>query len=201
MFIDYQQFFNAIVYSCISNKGYNKEGVCLFNDNSNACKCGTLVSGFGIIASLLYLGAEYMFQTTTSIKMRRYSVRSSLIIASSFAGLGLLCFAFLSISWSKAAFPLFGFGINSCRTAIAFTLFATVVWAGSAWLSYQRFLAGVDPAAFTSIYEQAPTVDANQAGYVPGNVGQPQYNEQGMYSTQSMQDVNFTNTNFQQPSY
>jgi hypothetical protein len=200
--------FNVIVYSCISSKGYNAEGVCLFNENANACKCGTLTSGFGMIAALLYLGAEYIFQTTSSIKMRRYSVRSSLVLSTAFAGLGLLCFAFLSISWSKAAYPLFGFGINSGRTAIAFSLFSVIVWAASAWLAYQRFLLGVDPGAFASMYEQAPTADANQAGqiggytaYASGTAAQPQYSEQGMYSTQNMQDVNFASTNFQQPSY
>lgn len=198
------QLFNVIVYSCISSKGYNADGVCLFNENANACKCGTLTSGFGIIASLLYLGAEYIFQTTSSVKMRRYSVRSALVLSATFAGLGLLCFAFLSISWSKAAYPMYGFGINSCRTAIAFSLFSVLVWAASAWLAYQRFIAGIDPGAFASVYEQAPTADATQAGYAAyasGTAAQPQYSEQGMYSTQNMQDVNFATSNFQQPSY
>lgn len=79
---------------------------------------GTLVSGLAIVGSVLYLGAEYLFQTTSSIKMRRYSVRTSLGIASTFAVLYFLNFAYLSISWSKAQYPQFGYGLNSCRTAI-----------------------------------------------------------------------------------
>ena len=137
--------------------------------------------------------------------MRRYSVRSSLIIAGAFAALYFLCFAFLSISWSKADYPPFGYGINSCRTAIAFSFFSVFTWSGCAWLAYQRFIAGVDPGAFASLYEPAPAVDPNAVGgytaYATGTAAQPQYSEQGMYSTKHMQDVNFTNTNFQQPSY
>ena len=114
----FPKLFNLVVYFCINGRGYSRDNVCLYNNNANACKMGTLVSGLAIVGSVLYLGAEYIFQTTSSIKMRRYSVRASLGVAGTFAVLYFLNFAYLSISWSKAQYPQFGYGLNSCRTAI-----------------------------------------------------------------------------------
>lgn len=104
------KLFNLTVYFCINGRGYNRENVCLYNNNTNACKMGTLVSGLGIVASVVYLGAEYIFQTTSSVKMRRYSIRASLGVAGTFSILYFLNFAYLSISWSKAEYPAFGYG-------------------------------------------------------------------------------------------
>ena len=103
------KLFNLVVYFCINGRGYNRENVCLYNGNANACKMGTLISGLAIIGSVVYLGAEYMFQTTSSIKMRRYSVRAALGVAGAFAFLYFLTFAYLSISWSKARFVFLQF--------------------------------------------------------------------------------------------
>lgn len=191
--------FNLVVYFCINSRGYGMNNVCLYNNNANACKMGTLVSGLAIAGSCAMLGAEYIFQTTSSIKMRRYSIRGSLGIAGTFAVLYFFNFAYLSSSWFKASYPAFGTGLNSCRTAIAFSFFAIFTFAGSAWLAYKRFMAGVDMTTFTSGY------DASQLGvdgglrtgadgteftaYAAGNVTDPQYVDQGY--NQNLQDVNF----------
>jgi hypothetical protein len=106
------------------------------------------------LACIALLILEALFQSISSIKVRRRAVALDLGFSAVWAGFYLIAFAYLGIAWAKSDPPIFGFGINSARAAIAFSLFSIPVWAGCAYFAYVRWLAGADMGQFAGQFDE-----------------------------------------------
>lgn len=136
---------------------------------------------------------------------------ADLIFSGLWAALYFFLFASLTINWSKSAYPEFGYGINSLRAAIAFSLFSIPAWAGCGYFAWIRWQSGTDMSAFASTYpdDSIPPqaqgsdyyaytsgTDYNDAAYTDQGVySQPAYNQ---YSDQSQAQPQ---SNYQPPTY
>jgi hypothetical protein len=178
------QLFSVIVFGCISNKGWlEDEGikpVCIFNKDGNACRIGNTVALVGFIGALALLVLEALFQSLSSIKIRKRAVLADLGFSAAWAALYLIAFAYLGIAWSKSPYPRFGEGINNARSAVAFSFFSIPVWAGCAYFAWIRWQSGTDMGQFAGGFETGlPPTDAfagQQAGgyaAVPNAMGDP----------------------------
>ena len=141
---------SVVVFGCISNKGWFKEGkreTCIYFNDNNACRLGSGLGLIGFLASIALLVVEAMFQNLSSIKIRRRVVAFDLgfsgilrchefitnkNILSRFVGLWAvlyaICFVYLGIAWGRSGWPPYGEGINSARAAIAFSFFSIFAW-------------------------------------------------------------------------
>ncbi|XP_076337077.1 synaptogyrin-like [Tachypleus tridentatus] len=195
--------FAVIVFGCISAEGWI-EDKCSYNSNSNACNFGV---GIGVIAFLLSIGfivLEGMFENISSVKIRRRAVLLDLAISAIWGFMFFVGFCYLSDAWRKSNYPKGGYGVNNLRAAIAFSFFSIFVWAGCAFLAFQRYRQGVD-STFAPSYEADPNAvpgDIQFGGYPDG----PDINEayqEPPFSTGS-QSEKFppgTSNAFQQPTY
>ena len=206
--------FSVIVFGCINNKGWH-HGKCQYNGSANACRFGSILGIIGLLAAIVLLVLEGLFQNISSIKIRRRIVAIDLGFSGLWAILYFLCFASLGISWSRAPYPEFGYGINNLRTAIAFSFFSIFVWAGCAYFAWLRWKSGTDMSTFASAYPDDPNLAGGVAGGMPGgpgadyyayasgtDVNEPAYQDQGMYSQQGVNNqYGGGGGNFQPPAY
>ena len=121
------------------------------------------------------------------------------------SALFFICFAYLGISWSKSAYPNFGYGINNLRSAIVFSLFAIFLWAGCAYFAWLRWKSGTDMSVFASGYDESEVAsDSNYYAYASGtNPKDANYQNEGVYSsaTGDLYTSSESKSNFQTPSY
>jgi len=164
--------FSVVVFGCISNKGWNEEGVkpvCIFNKDGNACRLANMVSLVGFIGALALLVLEALFQNLSSIKIRKRAVMADLGFSAVWAALFLIVFAYLGIAWGKSDYPKWGEGINNARSAVAFSFFSIPVWAGCAYFAWMRWQSGTDMGQFASTFEAGQY--APQDSYMAGTAG------------------------------
>jgi hypothetical protein len=77
------QLFAIIVFGCISSQGYRydrdeKEEVCLYNKDNNACNYGIGIGVIAFLASIGFLAGEFMFEQMSSVKTRKHYVLGDL---------------------------------------------------------------------------------------------------------------------------
>lgn len=161
-----------------------------------------------MIGAIIFLILEALFINISSIKVRRRIVAADLLFSGLWAALNFFLFASLSINWSKSSYPEFGFGINSLRAAIAFSLFSIPVWAGCAYFAWLRWKSGTDVSTFASTYpdDSLPPQSSDYYAYTSGtDPNEANYTDQGVYGQsaygQYADQQQQPQTNFQQPAY
>ncbi|RWS07991.1 zinc finger protein 598-like isoform X3 [Dinothrombium tinctorium] len=161
--------------------GWYEDKVCLYNQDGNACRLGTLLGGIGLLASIALLAIEAFFQNLSSIKMRRRVVALDLAFSALWSLLYFICFVYLEIAWNQSPYPPYGYGLNSLRTAIVFSFFSVFVWAGCAYFAWLRWKAGADMSQFASGFE-GEDLSAGYASYAAGADGTDVGYQEGMYT-------------------
>ncbi|XP_075231120.1 synaptogyrin isoform X1 [Lycorma delicatula] len=153
--------FAIIVFACISSQGWmydetEKTEVCLFNRDASACHYGEGVAILAFLASIGFLGGEYLFEQMSSVKTRKHYVLLDLGYSGFWAFLYFISFCYLANQWSNAQVPPGHIGVGNVQAAICFSFFSVFTWAGCAWFAYQRFRQGAD-SAFAPTYEADPS--------------------------------------------
>lgn len=70
-----------MVFGCISSEGWvEKDGkeYCLYNNDGMACKYGNTVGVFGFLASMGFIGGEFLFERMSSVKSRKRYVMADM---------------------------------------------------------------------------------------------------------------------------
>lgn len=191
-------FFSIIVFGCVSSSAWREENgkeVCLFNNDATACKYGSTVGMFGVLASMGFIAGEYFFEQMSSVKSRKRYVLGDLGFSGAWTFLYFVAFIYLWSQWSSATAPPDGEGVGSVQAVIVFSFFSIFTWGASAFLAYKRFLIGAD-AAFASTFESDP-VNQDYTNY-------PMENETDQYSQSpfsGQQQVQQVQGEYQQPTY
>ncbi|XP_017837645.1 synaptogyrin isoform X2 [Drosophila busckii] len=196
--------FSVVVFGCISSEGWvEKEGkeMCLYNDDAMACKYGNMVGVFGFLASMGFIGGEFLFERMSSVKSRKRYVMADMGFSAFWTFMYFVAFLYLWSQWSSAPMPPLGIGAGSMKTAIVFCFFSIFSWALCAFMAYKRFLIGAGDE-FTSAFETDPanvvhqqaysySMDNDNEQYSASPFGQPQ---QGMEQQSGGME-------YQQPTY
>ncbi|XP_068146326.1 synaptogyrin [Drosophila tropicalis] len=195
--------FSIVVFGCISSEGWvEKEGkeYCLYNGDGMACKYGNTIGVFGFLASMGFIGGEFLFERMSSVKSRKRYVMADMGFSALWAFMYFVSFLYLWSQWSSAPMPPLGIGAGSMKTAIVFSFFSIFTWGLCALMAYKRFLIGAGDE-FTSAFETDPanvvhqqaygySMDNDNEQYSASPFGQPQ---QGMDHQSGME--------YQQPTY
>lgn len=147
--------FAIVVFGCISSGGWVDER-CQYNSDSNACNFGVAVGVLAFLGACGFLAIEAMFESFSSIKIRRRAVVADMAFSGLWAFMWVVCFCYLCDAWRKSDMPSDGYGLNNIRAAIAFSFFSMFTWAGCVFLAYQRYRQGAD-APFMPSYDADPT--------------------------------------------
>ncbi|XP_034102549.1 synaptogyrin [Drosophila sulfurigaster albostrigata] len=196
--------FSIVVFGCISSEGWvEKDGkeYCLYNNDGMACKFGNTIGVFGFLASMGFIGGEFLFERMSSVKSRKRYVMADMGFSAAWAFFYFIAFFYLWSQWSSAPMPPYGIGAGSMKTAIVFCFFNIFSWALCAFMAYKRFLIGAGDE-FTSAFETDPanvvhqqaysySMDNDNEQYSASPFGQPQ---QGMEQQQPGME-------YQQPTY
>ncbi|KAJ8681603.1 hypothetical protein QAD02_017395 [Eretmocerus hayati] len=178
-------FLSFIIWMCVSLKGYiedeDKE-YCIYNKDDTACSYGKEVAVLALLASIGLIAGEYLFEQMSSVKSRKHYVLGDLGGSAFIAFLFFTLFWYLASAWSKAETPKGNEGTTSATLTVIFTFFSIFSWGGCAFLAFQRFQMGVDPA-FASTFEADPSgggqgytsyPDGTEAAYQEPPFGQQQ---------------------------
>ncbi|UYV69591.1 SYNGR1 [Cordylochernes scorpioides] len=148
------QLFAVVVFGCVSSEG-RYEGRCLYNNDPNACNYAVGIGVIAFLASIGFLVVEALFDSFSSIKIRRRAVMADIAFSAFWSFMWFVGFCYLCDAWRKSEKPIDGYGLNNLRAAIAFSFFSIFPWAGCSFFAYQRYRQGVD-AAFAPSYEAEP---------------------------------------------
>ncbi|KAH8237377.1 hypothetical protein KR038_010627 [Drosophila bunnanda] len=198
--------FSVVVFGCISSEGWaEKDGkeYCLFSGDGMACKFGNMVGVFGFLASMGFMGGEFLFERMSSVKSRKRYVMADMAFSAFWTFMYFVAFLYLWSQWSSAPPPPLGIGAGSMKTAIWFCLFSIVTWALCALMAYKRFLIGAGDE-FTSAFETDPANVVHQQAY-----GYSMDNDNDQYSASpfgqpqqgGMEQQQQSGMEYQQPTY
>ncbi|XP_022666516.1 synaptogyrin-like isoform X1 [Varroa jacobsoni] len=163
--------FSVVVFACISTEGWTSDGRCQYDGDDSACTLGNAVGVVGFLAASALLVCDALFDSFSSIKIRRRTVIADMAFCAAWAVMSFVAFCHLSNSWRRARMPYDGYGLNNVRAAIAFCFFAIPAWAGCSYLAYLRYKQGLDASQFMSTYDAAeqPAPDALTYGQTIGH--------------------------------
>ncbi|XP_075558826.1 synaptogyrin isoform X2 [Dermacentor variabilis] len=119
--------FAIVVFGCISSGGWVDER-CQYNSDSNACNFGVAVGVLAFLGACGFLAIEAMFESFSSIKIRRRAVVADMAFSGLWAFMWVVCFCYLCDAWRKSDMPSDGYGLNNIRAAIAFSFFSIFTW-------------------------------------------------------------------------
>uniref|UniRef100_T1JEK9 MARVEL domain-containing protein n=1 Tax=Strigamia maritima TaxID=126957 RepID=T1JEK9_STRMM len=156
--------FAIIVFGCISSQGYDKNDVCLYNENNGACSFGIGVGVIAFLACVAFLILDYMFDNISSIKTRKHVVLGDMGFSGFWSFLWFVNFCFLADQWRVTPTSEDGYGVNNVQAAIAFSFFSIFTWAGLCYFAFQRYRQGAD-SAFAPTYEADPAMMPGDAPY------------------------------------
>ncbi|XP_076309133.1 synaptogyrin-1-like [Tachypleus tridentatus] len=146
--------FAIVVFGCIVDEGWlNKD--CIFNKDNNACNYGVGVGVIAFLASMGLLVGEALFESISSVKIRRRLVLCDLGFSGFWSFMFFVGFCYLCDAWRRAEYPMKGFGVGNARAAIAFSFFSIFLWAGCAYLAFKRYRLGLD-TSFGTGYDAGP---------------------------------------------
>uniref|UniRef100_A0A1W7R9G9 Synaptogyrin n=1 Tax=Hadrurus spadix TaxID=141984 RepID=A0A1W7R9G9_9SCOR len=193
--------FAVIVFGCIAAEGW-LDDKCLYNNDTNACNFGVGIGVIAFIASIAFLVTEALFDSFSSVKIRRRAVLADLGFSAFWAFLWFVAFCYLCDAWRQSPMPKGSFGVNNIRAAIAFSFFSIFVWAACAFFAFQRYRQGAD-SAFAPAYEAEPHEVAGGMPYSTYPEG-PEINEayhEPPFSGGQSEKIPTGAPNFQPPAY
>ncbi|XP_076366154.1 synaptogyrin-like [Tachypleus tridentatus] len=145
----------VVVFGCISDEGW-VNGKCIFNGDIHACNYGVVIGVFAFLASTVFLVGEVMFETISSIRLRKQLVLCDLAVSGFWSFLYFIGFCYLCDAWRKSINPIGGFGVGNAKASIAFSFFSIFSWAGCAYLAYRRYYQDADASFGTGNNSRSP---------------------------------------------
>ena len=63
-----------VIFSCISTEGWTSDGTCQYDGDDSACNAGNALGVIGFLVSSAFLVMDALFDTLSSVKLRRRAV-------------------------------------------------------------------------------------------------------------------------------
>ncbi|KAK2161516.1 hypothetical protein LSH36_115g06012 [Paralvinella palmiformis] len=161
--------FSIIVFGCISAQGWF-EGVCLYNEDSSACRFGTAIGVIAFLGLTTLLVLDALFDNIPSIQQRKYIVLCDLGFSGVWTFFWFVSFCYLTDAWRKTdnLTDVQMSRKSGIEAAIAFSFFSISTFGVLTGLAVMRYRKGVTED-FSSGYEP----DVIGAGVGGAGVPQP----------------------------
>ena len=117
------------MFGCISARGYDENGICLYNEKLGACHYGIGIGVIAFLGCIGFLAIELQFDTIENPDTKKYITLADLAFSALWCFLWFVGFCYLADMWRRMnTAPLSTEQVNNCQAAIAFSFFSIITW-------------------------------------------------------------------------